>query len=53
MGDREKPSPESLCEEKPSGKNRQISPMEKTHQLILQPVEKSPHPVGAHVEKNP
>ena len=51
--DGEKPSPESLCGEKPSGKSPQISPVEKTPQPVLQPVEKSPHLFGGHVEKSP
>ena len=40
-------------EKRPQEKTPQISPVEKTPQLILQPVEKIPHPFWGHVEKSP
>ena len=50
--DGEKPSPESLCGEKPSGKSPQISPVEKTPQPVLQACGEKPSPFwGACGEK--
>ena len=50
---RKKPLTKSLCGKNPSGKNPQMSPVEKNPHPFWGPVERTPHPIWGPVEKTP